>query len=392
MAFGDFTVDRASKKYVLGADGYLKEYANDEPAIEFNADGSYKGVLVEPQSTNDITYSEDFRNTAQAGETRPWIQTQLSFNSNTDIAPDGNQTADEIIPNTTNGIHQLRRLFTTLDGTYTLSVFAKQNGYKNLLLWADGHSGGVGVNLDDLSVFRDTNNDGYTIKQYPDGWVYISTTVTISNTSGSWSVYIYSNDPTPAISFSGDNTNGIFIWGAQLEESPIATSYIPTTTGAVTRVKDDIYLTGASSLIGQTEGTLFVEVDWRSTGVSQWLLSANDGTNNNRLLIYNNTTPELRMFAEANDVFLTDQGESSTGYSGIQKIAFAYADADFELYRNGSSISFDTIGSLSALATLTNIDLGQSQSAGGQANMWIRAVAFFTTRLSDAECEALTTI
>jgi len=49
----DFTVDRASKKYVLGSDGFLKEYANDAPAIEFNADGSYKGVLVEPESVNE---------------------------------------------------------------------------------------------------------------------------------------------------------------------------------------------------------------------------------------------------------------------------------------------------------------------------------------------------
>jgi hypothetical protein len=97
------------------------------------------------------------------------------------------------------------------------------------------------------------------------------------------------------------------------------------------------------------------------------------------------------MYAEANDVIVTNQGASSTGYSGIQKIAFAYKTDDFELYRNGSSISTDTSGSLASLATLTDVDFGQTVIASGQANMHIRTVAIYKTRLSDAECEALTT-
>jgi len=104
-----------------------------------------------------------------------------------------------------------------------------------------------------------------------------------------------------------------------------------------------------------------VEVDWRATsGTGQALLDANDGTINNRISIFNRFSDEFRMIANANGVELTNQGESSTAYSGIQKFAFAYADADFELYRNGSSISSDTTGSLAALATLTDIDLGQT--------------------------------
>ena len=151
-------------------------------------------------------------------------------------------------------------------------------------------------------------------------------------------------------------------------------------------------LGSASSLIGQTEGTLYVEVDWRlASGTNQWLLSVSDGGNTNRVIIYNSGVA-LNMFAAANNATLTNQGESSSGYSGIQKIAFAYKTDDFELYRNGSSISSDTSGSLAALATLTDIDLGQSYGTSVQANMHIRAVAIYPTRLSDAECEALTTL
>ena len=98
------------------------------------------------------------------------------------------------------------------------------------------------------------------------------------------------------------------------------------------------------------------------------------------------------MYAEANAVSLTNQGESSTAYTGIQKIAFAYKTDDFELYRNGSSISSDTSGSLAALGTVTDIDLGQQGNQNLQANMWIRAVALYPKRLSDAEAQALTTL
>jgi len=303
----DFTVDRNSKKYVLGADGYLKEYIADAPAIEFNADGSYKGVLVEPASTQLLG----------GGTDTPTTQTVTV-------------TAEE----------------------HTLSFYG---------------SGSVVLSGVESDTLTGTGTDAERVS------------LTFTPTAGSLTLTV-SGSPK--------------YW--QLEKSPIATSYIPNTGAvgtSVTRLKDDIYLTSASSLIGQTEGTMFIEVDWQlATGTEQRLLSANDGTTNNRVDIFKNTGDELVMFARVDGDTKTNQGESSTAYSGIQKIAFAYADADFELYRNGSSISSDTVGSLAALATLTDIDIGQRFDANFQANMWIRAVALFTTRLSDPECEDLTTI
>jgi len=304
----DFTVERNSKKYVLGADGYLKEYIADAAAIEFNADGSYKGVLVEPASTQLLG----------GGTDTPTTQTVTV-------------TAEE----------------------HTLSFYG---------------SGSVVLSGVESDTLTGTGTDAERVS------------LTFTPTAGSLTLTV-SGSPK--------------YW--QLEKSPIATSYIPNTGAvgtSVTRVKDDIYLTSASSLIGQTEGTLFIEVDWQETsGADQFILVASDGTNNNKMQIYKTASPsELIMYARANGVDLTVQGEASTAYTGIQKIAFAYKTDDFELYRNGSSISSDTSGSLASLATMTDVDFGQSVGANIQANMWIRAVALFTTRLSDAECEALTTI
>ena len=51
------------------------------------------------------------------------------------------------------------------------------------------------------------------------------------------------------------------LWGFQLEiGASYATSYIPTTTASVTRNQDVCSNTGISSLIGQQEGTMFVQV------------------------------------------------------------------------------------------------------------------------------------
>ena len=281
---------------------------------------------------------------------------------------------------------------------YTASIFLKADGLAFARLGAFNYDGSTDANqyfgLSGAgSLGTASNLDDSSIESYPNGWYRCSITWTNGSDPSGFAFGINVADSISNITVDLDGTSSIFVWGAQVETGPIATSYIPTTTASVTRNKDDITLGSASSLIGQTEGTLYVEVDWRlATGTFQWLLSANDGTGNNRFAIYKQNADEFRMYAEADDDLKTNQGESSTAYSGIQKFAFAYADADFELYRNGSSISSDTVGSLSALATLTDIDLGQDYNNGLQANMWIRAVALFTRRLSDAECQALTTL
>jgi len=393
--FGDFTVDRNSTKYVLGSGGTIISYATDEPAFEFNADGSYKGLLVEPAATNICKHSEDITTT--------WIPFQATITANATTAPDGNTTADKLADDsaTGTGIVSVYQFITVSAATkYTASVFLKADpdglafarleayqydgatsGTQYFGLSGDG-SLGTAVNLDDSSITK-----------YPDGWYRCSITWTQGAADTSFTFAINVADSISNATVDRDGTSSIFVWGAQVEASPIATSYIPTTTASVTRNKDDITLGSASSLIGQTEGTIYIEVDWRlATGTNQFLLSV-DNNFANHLVIYTSfSVAQLRMFAVANSVVVTDQGESYTSYSGIQKFAFAYKTNDFELYRNGSSISSDTSGSLASLATLTNIDVGQYYNAQGQANMHIRAVALYPKRLSDAECEALTTL
>ena len=81
---------------------------------------------------------------------------------------------------------------------------------------------------------------------------------------------------------------GFVFWGAQLEAGAFPTSYIPTTTAAVTRSADVASITGTafSGWYSQSEGTMFA--DFLRTYSGNFpnfpnLYQFNDGTNNNEI-------------------------------------------------------------------------------------------------------------
>ena len=387
MAFGDFTVDRNSTKYVLGSGGDIISYATDEPAFEFNADGSYKGLLVEPAATNICLQSEDITTT--------WGSVSATRTANATTAPDGTTTADKLGDNGVGGtgVVQVYQTITVSAATkYTASVFLKADQLSFARIEVQDYDGttdgsqyfglsgagslGTAVNFDDSSITK-----------YPDGWYRCTATWTQGAGDTSCGFVIYVASSISSVNVDLDGTSSIFVWGAQVEASPIATSYIPTTTASVTRNKDDISLTGASDLIGQSEGTLYVEVDFRAVSGAQYILSVSDNTINNWLLIWG-ISGETRMYIDAGGSTVLNTGAANLS-DGVQKLAFAYGNGDQEFYRNGSSIATGT-SSLAALGTLTDIDIGQSFTTGGQVNMHIRAVALYKTRLTDDQLADLT--
>jgi len=389
----EFTVNRNSSKWVLGSNGYLYEVPADQPALEYYSDGTFRGALVEPASTNLNTRSDNFG-------ASPWIKGgNALINSNATISPDGTTNADRLIDTDVGGTGavQLVQTFSglTVGGNYAAQIWVKADGLSKTRIFLQGIDGAnslaAQIDLTDGSVSNKSGVGTFIVNPSIDGYYHIIILFSMGASDSSFGFNIYPVQTDGSVTVDLDGTSSIFIWGMQLEESPIATSYIPTNGSTVTRLKDDISFTNASSVIGQSEGTLFVEVDWQETlGVFQNIFVVSDGTANNRVQIIKMDTDDLYMRLFANNVEITSQGESSTAYSGIQKIAFAYKTNDFELYRNGSSISTDTSGSLASLATLTDVNFGIFVTGQDPANMWIRDARIYNTRLTAAEISQLT--
>ena len=183
----------------------------------------------------------------------------------------------------------------------------------------------------------------------------------------------------------------IAIWGAQYEDGSNATSYIPTVAATVTRNADVISQTGISSLIGQTEGTIYAEI-------------------NNTLMTSYSTGYVMRIFADANNEVWIRKESGTNKYTakwransvdvytqstisvlnGNNKIAIAYKSTDSAVYLNGSQIG--TSASTGAFSVApSQIGIGSSSTADF-FNDRIELATLFPTRLTNAQLATLTTL
>ena len=173
----------------------------------------------------------------------------------------------------------------------------------------------------------------------------------------------------------------------QLETGSIATTYIPTTTAAVSRAADSISASGAlvSGLIGQTEGTIYAEIDFRNLVGSPRIITVNDGTTDNRLMFFYTGTNLIFGVQSSGSTVATLAFNTTT--AGIYKLAGAYKQNDFVFYVNGTQAATDTSGNVPV--TLTRIDIG-TELGFNFLNNRIRAAALYTTRLSNDQLAELT--
>lgn len=178
----------------------------------------------------------------------------------------------------------------------------------------------------------------------------------------------------------------------QMELGAIATSPIITNGSAITRLADVPSLTGASALIGQTEGTIFVEAQLHgqsfSDSVNRSLIAISDGTNSNRINIYRQNNFIRYDNVAGGVVQFSDNVFSITDFTGQTiKVALSYTLNNVKVFVNGVLRNTDTSALIPACP---NINLGTSRQGDAQWNGLTRP-AILAPLLSDAECIALTT-
>jgi hypothetical protein len=182
-----------------------------------------------------------------------------------------------------------------------------------------------------------------------------------------------------------------YIWGLQGEDNAsYATSYIPTpSTSAVTRVADAASKTGISSLIGQTEGTLFYEFSVPANENITRSIVVSGATTNNRVTV---STFAGSLFARL-DVGGVNQVNSSAAITvtNMNKVAFRYKANDFAVYVNGVKVITDTSGSTFTAGTLDRFAFIQPDATSA-FNGRVAQALLFTTALTDAQLAELTTL
>jgi hypothetical protein len=341
-------------------------------------------LLLEPQRTNLVTFSEQFDNAA-------WTKGGVTISANTSatLDPSGYNGSDKLVENSSTGVH---RVFNNSSVTIsdsvatTYSVFAKAAERTQIFL-RDNDIVGARFNLSTGAVISTEGTATATITNYGNGWYRCTITRVSSTTAGRVIVYLDNGGD----SYTGNGTSGVYIFGAQVETSAAyATSYIPTLGASVTRVADAALTASVPSLIGQTEGTLFVEFErLQQLENSFFILSNIAGTTSasyfNSVYIFQIGNGNLIC-----DVFVSNVqqvGFNTAALSvGRHKIAFTYKANDFALYVDGVQVATDTSGSVPAMNFLT---------IGGGADVPLQAQAvnqalLFKTRLTNAQLAELT--
>ena len=394
---GDFNVTRATAATRVNANGFIESVASGVPRLDYYTSGGTAGcpaLLVEPSAQNSALQSEAFNTT--------WAAASLNITSGF-TSPTNSNLGALIEASAVGG--RLRQSVTLTSGaTLDFSCFAKLGTLSSgvSLVFQDGTatnytSGACQAFRLDTGQLASSGSTGagFTvvrsgIENYGNGWYRCNLAVTMGYTPANPHIMIR---PTAAltsnipVTVSGDTC---YIFGAQLETGSIATSYIPTTTTSATRNAEVITLSGAvSGCIGQTEGTIYLETDALVSGASDLFCFARATTNT--VSISKNSTNIIQATVYTSGpspaLFIAASGT----VSGNLKIAVAYKTGESALYINGVPIGTSSTA-FSFTAALTEININLTGFFEGRGNQRISALSLYTTRLTNAELAALTTL
>lgn len=281
----------------VNSSGYVTAATNNQPRFDYDPVAlTCKGLLVEESRSNQIIYSEDFTQSAT------WVPVGAGTTANSTTSPDGTVNAVKLTETAVTSAHRVYQLSPTLTGTFTYTVYAKQAERKYLVLAESRVTGNRACfDLDAGTIVATAVSPSATITNAGNGWWRCSIQSTVSATYFSFSIGL-SNTATaasnPAPSYAGTEGYGIYIWGAQLEAGAFATSYIPTTTTALTRNADVATITGTnfSDWWQASKGGAQVQALPSTVSGIRPLVQYDDGTANNIISLRGNAAnPELQI-------------------------------------------------------------------------------------------------
>jgi hypothetical protein len=326
--------------------------ASNVPRLDYSQ-GSCPALLLEPQRTNLFYPSDDFSGGSQNLIT-------LTANTTDTLDPSGQNTADKFVVTTSGGdaFNRIGRSIAIQNFSFSVYLKATAGQKFQLFLARDSYAQVIDTNVLTTGEWQRVVVSG--------SFSTTSTNVVLGFEFG------YTSDDSVA--------NQIYyLWGAQLEAGSYATSYIPTTSATVTRLADACFKYSISSLIGQTEGVLFFEFDYKKAEINTSLFNTSLNNNDNIYLLALSDF-KLRMYVTVGGVNQVTITTSTIPSEGRHKVALAYKENDCAFYLDGVQVGVNTS------CTIPTVDDLLLKTP----NQDTRQVLIFKTRLGDVDCEVLT--
>ena len=385
------TFTRSTTATYFNSSGILSTVAANVPRFDYNPTTlALNGLLIEQQSTNLLTYSGNV-----AGASWAIWQGTISGASSV-LAPDGVTTVYPVVINTASQTHFLNQAVAiTAGGTYTYSIYLKAGTWNKVAICfeSDNDVNGsivfIDLNTGILSGATGFGTGTYVssnVNALPNNWYRVSITgkVAPAQTFGRVDVFFSSNGSTTA-AYTGNGTDSFYAWGAQIEQLSFATSYIPTTSAAVTRSADSLVNTSIGSWYNVTQGTLLTEYYIPYSINLNRVTEFNDGTYNNRIFL-NSSSSALQeaIFAVNGTGYLFN----APSISGITKAGISYGGSA-QLGAHNGSFDGQYVGGVTP-STITTLNLGGGGApSGSQMNGWLRSFQYFNTALTSSQLQTI---
>jgi len=362
----------------VGSDGLIKYASADEPRFDHDPETLESlGLLIEEQRTNKLINSSTF----SSGYT---VSADANIIPYATVAPDGTITASLLYPsvNTSDGTIS-QTIGSVTSDSYIVSVFAKSagknwiklyNAQGNLSAWFNLDTGTAGTVTNENIVPYFTTS---AIENFGNGWYRCSVKSTVTYNFFGLSVV----DGDNSSSVTANETNGVYIWGAQLEQGSFPTSYIPTSGSTETRAADEASMTASPYLYG----TFFAKYK-HHPGNNNFRQIFTVGSSNAYTAFVCRTTPA----GSANIVLpniteLASTANSET--SGINIAATTRVIGDYAVCLNGGTVATSSSTSDNSNNSVITFMYG---TIGAVSGGHISRFTYWPKRLPDIELQQLT--
>jgi len=361
-ASGSIYIQDAQLNQGLVADSYLETtttavyggITDNIPRLDYT-DASCPSLLLEPQRTNIIDHSEYIDNL--------YHRSGSIITTNYGISPEGVQNSTRVQRGTSYDGYQYFRYTVSPSTTYTMSIYAKGSGTIR------------------FNFYDGTSAQTNSLTNLTSEWVRYSFTATSNSTTSMGDFGFFISDDAE-------------VYGFQLEESSYVTSYIPTYGASVTRNSDITYKYNATSIVGTTEGVMFIDCvpPANDNPILMQLINNTSIYSQSIYFEYAKSINKIRCNAYDSGV-LQASFELDATIGNQYKIALAYKENDFAFYVNGSLVGTDTNASVQS--GLQDVLIGVLKGSFGSYNFIgndVNQAILFKTRLSNEELADLTTI